>query len=169
MSDLTVAVETPAERKQGDIIGTRSDYEVPNELKNITSVKTALDVQGTPLKRGQYFGHHGTTVYNMNPSSPEAEAIYGKKVYKTKVSPNSPQAMRKQQEESAEQIKSLQHQLDVLTKMLIEKEQKPVQPEQPKSLESMSVAEVRTIAKEKGINCFQKSKGQLIAEILGTL
>lgn len=76
-----------------------------------------------PPKKFQYLGQKRTCVYNLPPSSPEMEAIYGPRKYNPKRAPNQAEELQKKLEAEIERNARLEAKLDVL---LMQQVAKPV-------------------------------------------
>ena len=133
-----------------------------------------------PLKKGQKYGHRGTTVYNPKPEDPEQEAIYGKHVYKEKISQEDPRAVIDKMKKQEDRINELQTQVETLVKIL--SQNTPAQPEYAPEADSsdnglhdsvngvkykdMKYQELVKLAKLRGIeNLKAISKDDVIAKL----
>jgi len=136
-----------------------------------------------PLKRGQRYGHRGTTTYNPKPEDPEQEALFGKKVYKEKISQEDPRAVIEKMKSQEDKIATLQTQVETLVKILsqnqpVPEEVAPSVKEEPskeeillkeifgQNYEDMKYQELVKLAKSRGIeNLKAISKDDVIAKL----
>ena len=113
----------------------------------------------TPLKPGQRHGQRGTTIYNPKPEDPEQEAIYGKKVYKEKISQEDPRAVIDKMNAQNKEIADLKSQLAMLVKIVsaqdVAKDEASnasnLPQDESKAYEDMKYQQLVKLAKERGI------------------
>lgn len=112
-----------------------------------------------PFKPGSRILKQGTLVMNPKPEDIEQERIHGERRYNPKVNPDSAQAIRKKNENLEEQVKIMQEQIGILTAAITGSMVKESAKNEP------TWAEIRSQAKEAGINIKGKTKEQLLAEL----
>ena len=151
--------------------GTVSEYDdswtlgQPN-MKSAANLKLDIAAGRVKLHPQQRMGQGGTTIYNPKREENEVEAILGELEYKPRIEPDSKEELIKKNLSLASDMETIKAQVAILTKTMPQSATVQSVDSRPiGNYDSMSFGDVRKIAKERGINTFQKGKADIIKEI----
>jgi len=129
-----------------------ADPKAPNAI-------TPLNV--APPKKMEYVGCNGSTVFRYPPSHPAMEEIYGKRKYPRNEQVGRVAVLEKQLADEQDKRSAIEKKVDYLTEILA-KGGVNAPAEEVVAYKDMLFPELKTTAKERGINTYKMSKNDII-------